>query len=173
MSKKTKKIKINLYLLKEDIKEFSQAFKKPLDGEELININNGIIRLYYMNSPERTPDWATNIKQFCRDGSFKVTSSSCGAVLLIKPEKIDRYFALCFGRANSLLELSNVEEEFGLKVALNVLNHEKIKSIDLRNFDTVIKNVRMDNSKETDFGSFGANIERDVLNAVVGVRKKS
>ena len=29
----------------------------------------------------------------------------------------------------------------------------------------------MDNSKETDFGSFGVDIERDVLNAVVGVRK--
>ena len=171
MNKKETKLRINLYLLKEDVKESLQALKKLPTGEELININNGIVELYYKNSPEKAPNWASKIKPFCKEGKFSVSSSTCGAILLIKPKKIDRYFALCFGYGSSLLEPASIEEGFGLKVALNVLNHEKIKSIDLKNLDTVIKNIRMDNSKETDFGSFGANIERDVLNAVVGVRK--
>jgi len=171
MSRKERKLGINLYLLKEDIKESLQALKKLPTREELININNGTIELYYKNSPEKTPNWASKIKLFCKEDKFNVTSSTCGAILLIKPKKIDRYFALCFGYGSSLLEPASIEEEFGLKVALNVLDHEQIKSIDLKNLDTVIKNIRMDNSKETDFSSFGADIERDILNAVVGVRK--
>lgn len=171
MSRKERKLGINLYLLKEDIKESLQALKKLPTKEELININNGAIELYYKNSPEKTPNWASKIKLFCKEDKFNVTSSTCGAILLIKPKKINRYFALCFGYGSSLLEPASIEEEFGLKVALNVLDHEQIKSIDLKNLDTVIKNIRMDNSKETDFSSFGADIERDILNAVVGVRK--
>lgn len=171
MNKKETKLGINLYLLKEWVKESSQAFKKPPRGEELININNGTIELYYKNSPEKTPNWASKIKPFCKESKFNVSSSTCAAILLIKPKEIARYFALCFGYGSNLIEPASIEEGFGLKVTLNVLNHEKIKSIDLKNLDTVIKNVRMDNSKETDFGSFGADIERDVLNAVVGVRK--
>jgi uncharacterized protein (TIGR04141 family) len=171
MNKKKTKLRINLYLLKEDIKEYSQALKKLPTREELINISNGAIELYYKNSPQKTPNWASKIRPFCKEGKFNVSSSTCGAILLIRPKKIGRYFALCFGYGSSLLEPASIEEEFGLKVALNVLDHEKIKSIDLKNLDTVIQNIRIDNSKETDFGSFGADIERDVLNAVVGVRK--
>lgn len=171
MDKKETKLGINLYLLKEDVKESLQAFKQLPVGEELINIKDGIIELYYKKSPEKIPSWVSKIKPFCKGGKLNISSSTCGAVLLIKPEKINRYFALCFGYGSSLLDPAGIEEEFGLKVVLNVLNHEKIKSVDLKNLDTVIKNVRMDNSKEADFSSFGADVERDVLNAVVGVRK--
>ena len=171
MKKGDSKLAVNLYLLKEDIKEAVQAFTELQDGEDLIHIKGGTIELYYKDSPEKPPSWASRIKPFCKEGKFNVKSSTCGAVLLIKPEKTNRYFALSFGYGSSFIESSSIEEGFGLKVALNIMNHEKIKSIDIKNLDTVIKNVRMDNSKETDFGSFGANIERDVLSAVVGVRK--
>ena len=76
MSKKETKLRINLYLLKEDVKESLQALKKLPTGEELININNGTIELYYKNSSEKTPNWASKIKPFCKENKFNVSSSS-------------------------------------------------------------------------------------------------
>ncbi len=140
MKKGDSKLAINLYLLKEEVGEAAQVFSDLPEGEDLLQIKNGKIELYYKDSPEKTPSWATKIKPFCKDGKFDVKSSTCGAVLLIKPEKVNRYFALCFGYGSSFIESSTIEEGFGLKVALNVMNHEKIKSIDVKNLDTIIKN---------------------------------
>ncbi len=162
---------INLYLLKQDVSTFSDAVKGAPEQTDLININQGSGKLYYKNVPEAEPKWVKKLKIYCQNEEFKLTSSSCSALILIKPAKVSRFFALTYGYGRNLLKPELIEDGFGLRIALNVVNHEKIKSIDVKNLDTVIKNVRMDNSKETDFGSFGANIERDILNGVVGVRQ--
>lgn len=169
--KKDTKMNINLYLLKNEVKGALQVLKDSSNGQVLNGIDGGAVELYYKNTPELSPNWVKKIMPFCQLNKTDLTSSSCSVVLLVKPNNLDRYFALCFGYGRNLLDIPMIEDNFGLKVALNVIDHEKVKSIDVKNLDTVVKNVKMDNSKETDFGSFGTDIERDILGGVVGIRK--
>ena len=171
MSHRETKTVVNLYLLKENILDIDKIIKGNPESASLAGIKDGVVKIFYKNMPEVEPKWVKKIKAFCPEIRLHLTSSSCSALLLVYPPKINRYFAVCFGYGRGLLDPVLLEEGFGLKVALNVIDNEQVKSIDVKNLDTVIKNIRMDNSKETDFDSFGANIERDILNGVVGVRK--
>ena len=127
MTKETK-ININLYLLKNEVKESLQALKDPSEGQVLNNIDGGAVELYYKNTPEVSPKWVKKIISLCQLNKTDLTSSSCSVALLVKPNNLNRYFALCFGYGRNLLDISMIEDNFGLKVALNVIDHEKVKS---------------------------------------------
>lgn len=72
MKKTEAKLAVNLYLLKEDIKEAVQVFNDLPESEDLTNIKDGAIELYYINSPDKTPPWASKIKPFCKDSKFEI-----------------------------------------------------------------------------------------------------
>lgn len=93
-------------------------------------------------------------------------TSSISAALLVIPE--DRPFALTFGHGRSLLNLEHFEDDFGLKVALNAISQDSVKSIDKQTFDAITKQSREQASRQVDPREFGLDVEDDLLRAVVG-----
>ena len=80
----------------------------------------------------------------------------------------DRIFALTFGYGHTLLKPGVWEERFGLKVALNVINSDNLKSIDKKNIAAVPKFSKEQLAKGSTFADFGVDIERDLVQGITG-----
>jgi uncharacterized protein (TIGR04141 family) len=91
---------------------------------------------------------------------------SVSAVLLI-PDK-DLWWAITFGQGRRLLRDGITVDGFGLRVALNTLGDENIRSIDKETFDMIAGHARQQASREVGTEEFGLDIERDLLWAVTG-----
>jgi uncharacterized protein (TIGR04141 family) len=73
-----------------------------------------------------------------------------------------------FGNGRHLLKADSYEENFGLKVVLNSVNPEKVRSVDVRSLDAVPVSVRSQASVATEVAGFGLNVEQDLLYAATG-----
>lgn len=96
------------------------------------------------------------------------TLDNSGTVCLIFIPIDNRWMCFSFGHTISKLNVIWFEKDFGLKVVLNTVNHEKLKSIDSKTVDTVIVNKRTQLSKENKIQNFGFEINKDLLRSVAG-----
>ncbi len=118
---------------------------------------------------QRQPDWLSLFSGALDEEPKKkdVTSASVSAVLLVG--RNDQTYVLTFGYGRYMLLDGVVEERFGLKAALNVINEEKIRSLDLKRFEQVQRHTREQVSRDSALEAFGLDVEQDLLRAVTGV----
>ena len=93
-------------------------------------------------------------------------NASNSAVLFIKSSS--RIFALTFGHGRHLLKQESFERNFGLKVALNTVNPQKLRSIDLRTFEELPLYTRQQASAASSMSAFDIDIDSDLLSAMTG-----
>ncbi|MEZ4222622.1 MAG: TIGR04141 family sporadically distributed protein [Polyangiaceae bacterium] len=122
--------------------------------------------LYTRPSTYGVPSWAAFFENAIDPNKLGLRSASASAVLVVPVKK--RLFALTFGYGRSFINRGAVEESFGLRVTLNTVGENQIRSIDRKTFEGITTHVREQASKEGTFGDFGLNVERDLLRAVVG-----
>ena len=87
-------------------------------------------------------------------------------MLLFEAE--ERLFAVTFGQGRHLLEPESFEKDFGLKVVLNTVAPDQLKSVDAKTIDETPVHTRRDLSKDSAFSAFGLDPSRDLLRAVTG-----
>lgn len=93
-------------------------------------------------------------------------TGSVSAVLLVPDKEI--WWAITFGQGRRLIRDGLTVDGFGLRVALNTLGDENIKSLDKETFDMIAGHARFQASREVGTEEFGLDIERDLLWAVTG-----
>ncbi|MGE0268604.1 MAG: TIGR04141 family sporadically distributed protein [Candidatus Omnitrophota bacterium] len=163
-----KKNKLSIYLIKDNI--FLDEIIDNDSGLIKKNISDSIF--YIKPSASRRPSW---IEKFFGDSITDQTkifsSSSCAALIVpVKLRKTSlRYFALTFGTGFHLLQKGVYEERFGLKVVLNAVDQENIRSIDKINFGGLVKQSKEQVGKSATTSEFGINIEQDLIQAVTGL----
>lgn len=166
MKEKTNKLIISL--IKEEYKKNDQivdpgaATGFPIDG----------IGIFYAESSKiRQPDWLIDFfGNTLASADFKLRVSSAKAVLLV-PIQYDhskRIFAITFGQGRHLLNDDVIEERFGLKVVLNTVDPDSLRSIDKTTLGSNPKQSREQISHESSAATFGIDIEQDLVNAVTG-----
>jgi len=121
--------------------------------------------LYYLSKPPRLPAWVSYVKEIA-PSIPNLTSSSASGVLIVHAH--GRHFALTFGYGRSLLDMSKVERQFGLRVALNRIDPLQLRSMDTKTFDDLVVTRTLQASKSTDLPTFGVDISKDILRAVTG-----
>lgn len=156
-----------IYLIKSDFKEVEKIInQKNIEYEEEIKINRNLIgTLYLRKTYYNRPRWAEIFREYI-DLDKISASGSPSALVLIKVN--GRFLAITFGQGRFLLVQDCWEERFGLKVALNLIGENKIKSLDKKTFDSISLISREQASKEIKAEEFGLDIEKDLLSAVVG-----
>ena len=81
----------------------------------------------------------------------------------------ERYFALSFGQGGRFLLRDEVwEERFGLLCALNSVDPNSFRCVDVQSLDAIDSQTRIQSAAETTADKFGLNIEQDMLKAIVG-----
>ena len=164
--------KLSIYLIKKGYSDPKDIFKdyKKLESERIQDVGN----FYYGDSHRSAPAW---IKKFfdvsfensSGDNNLKIFTASSKAVLLVASEK--RKFALTFGYGYILLTPGAWEERFGLKVALNVIDSENLRSIDKKNMSVVPKLSKEQITKDGTFYDFGIDIEQDLVQGITAKSK--
>lgn len=93
-------------------------------------------------------------------------ASGAGGVLFLPVD--DRIFAICFGHIHMALEDEAFERQFGLKVTLNSVPRDGLRTLDLATPDAVTFQKRVQASKDSDVQDFGVDVLRDLARVAGG-----
>lgn len=161
---------LTVYLVKDaalrddQIVDTSKA-KNPVD----LKIASGSARLYVKKGPPPTkPVWANFLieNQDMPEGLFEGRRSE-GAVLIFR--KDDSTFALTFGTGFHLVELDFVVRDFGLRVALNSSDPDRLRSLDKSSYESNPLNMRSQSPRDADIFDLLINTETDLVYAITGI----
>lgn len=163
MAEKTNRLSICL------IKDSFTAFE-DIVPDVVGHVVDGVGTFYGQDSFDRPPDWTADFFGGSLNDHYNFRTASSKGVLLVDIEHDgeSRIFALVFGHGRHLIADGAVEERFGLKVVLNSVEQNNLRSIDKTALGAVPKQSREQMSREVDASSFGFDIEQDLLNSVTG-----
>lgn len=161
--------RLTIFLLTTDVAEPGDALDPDAEqsyAEQSISPSAGFEGVFYSkyNHP-RFPEWVNYIAP-ALDSSPDVKTASASGLMILKAA--DRYFALSFGFGRNFLDPSKIERRFGLKVALNRIDAQQIRSLDTKTFEDMVVSKTTQTSKNAELENFGVDAVRDLLRAVTG-----
>lgn len=125
---------------------------------------------YYKISKTMMPDWVEDF--FCGrlNCADKIRVASAAGVLLVTRRygDVERIFAITFGSGRFIFQDNVTEDRFGLKVALNSIQHDSLRSIDFNKMDGVPSIVRNQVSRLTKIENFNIDTQSNLLKSITG-----
>lgn len=122
--------------------------------------------LYIKTPREHRPRWAALVDAIAGRKIDAISNRSSSAVLLLR--SATHVHAFTFGYGRFLLNLSLFEPDFGLRTALNTLDHQSLRSVDLHTLEDQPIQKKAQAARGSQASVFGIDIYRDVLRAVTG-----
>ncbi len=127
----------------------------------------GLPGTLYIGSQHRAkPHWVNMMNPYLEHEIPVVYTASISAVLIVQYQ--DRFFALPFGYGRTLLTPHSWVRDFGLKVTLNKIDPNKIRSIDSKIYDDLVVSTRKQTSQSSKLVSFELDVNRALLRGVTG-----
>ncbi|ATY76374.1 hypothetical protein CVS41_04060 [Aeromonas veronii] len=126
-------------------------------------------KLFVKVSTEKKPKWSSFTENITGASLDELANRSSSAVLIIKTATATMAFTFGYGRF--LIDTKYFIHDFGIKAALNTLNHDSLRSVDLFTLEDQAVQKKSQASRESSVGVFGIDISRDVLRAVTGSPK--
>lgn len=170
MSSPTAKADLSVYLAKDSVRIPSQIVKgaNKLKSFPIRIGTHEIGTLFIKDAHLNAPRWARFFSQVIAEAEFG-RNSSTAAVLVVPANK--RVFVLTFGQGRHLIDSEFIEMNFGLRVALNSLDANSLRSIDKSSFESYPKQSREQSGRAAELQYFGVDVERDLLRGVTGIPK--
>jgi len=168
MSQSTPTRQFTILLLRESYESPEQALRKSKTLNQ-VSLKQSLPfcgELWYSKTTPRPPRWQDLVNSILQTPINLVYSSSPSAVLFIWSS--NRIFAFTFGHGRYLLKPDCYEPRFGLKVVLNRVSPDRLRSLDMRTYEDIVVTTRKQTSRSTQLSSFGLNVSRDLLRAVTG-----
>ena len=122
--------------------------------------------LFVKATPPHPPGWQDYLEPHVQGGLRNLFAASSGAVLVV--EARGRVFAVTLGQGRHLLNEAAFESDFGLKVVLNTVQPDQLKSVDAKTVEENVVHTRRELSRNATFSAFGLDVSRDLLRAVTG-----
>lgn len=167
-------LKISLFLHK-DVSDFKECIKESaLDKVTQYNIDSEKLGLNgYIYIHERTknfPSWKGQLEKIAKDENIKIEENvSNKAVVVIKYE--ENYFSLTYGRGKSIIDDDKIVRNFGLKVSANLIEPNKIKSL---NSFSIGEAIILNNKQASILSSqdqMQVDKEKEILKSIAGSPK--
>lgn len=159
--------RLTVFLL-EGVEEFTDA----LDDErtpELVALEpaTGLDGAFFWESrPPSPPPWVGYVRPALTQLPPALRTSSASGLLVLRAA--GTIFAITFGYGRGFLDQSRIVRQFGLKVALNTIDPEHLRSLDTKAFESMVVAKTTQASRTTDLSAFGVDVARDILRAVTG-----
>src|ERR1700677_3753612 len=131
---KDKVVTLRVLLIKADFKKDDKILKGYVELQHF-ELAKGLPfegQLYIKPQCSHPPAWTSFVKPHVIGDLAKLKNASTAAVLIIEAE--GRKLAFTFGYGRNLLNPESWERDFGLKVALNTVDHNSLRSVDCRTF---------------------------------------
>ncbi|MBE6025219.1 MAG: hypothetical protein E7Z86_10630 [Methanosphaera stadtmanae] len=162
---------LTIMLFKETVKKYEDCLKK--DSEERlvqryrINPQIGLEGEIIVERPKgHFPTWKSFLQTFSDSPINLNMNSNNRAVMLVRVES--RLFAVIFGYGKSLLNLDKIETNFGFKTALNLVDFDKIRSVNYAQIDSMIMSTQHQTPYYMHGGDFGIENANDIITSITG-----
>jgi uncharacterized protein (TIGR04141 family) len=167
MARKPRLEKLTIALLK--LGSTREAVLRNLSGyssHTVAAIDPGQPSLFVAATPPHAPRWAKYLEGQVSPALSGLVTASSSAVLFV--EASNRLFTVTFGQGRYMIEDEALERDFGLRVVLNTVAPDQLKSIDAKTIEETTVHTRRDVSRESSLSAFGLDVSRDLLRAVTG-----
>ncbi len=146
------------------------ALKKDHDLEE---VPSTVGRLFVGQNPATPPNWTTFLIHYSADLGARLRTQSCSAVLIIEAgaDRKKRLFAVCFGQGHHALNDDAIQRGFGLKVVLNSVSRNHLRTLDTASLDTTVMQRRVQASRDSDLSAFDLDANSNLLRLASGTPK--
>ena len=188
MSQQIPSNKLSIYLIKEEYSVHKDILK-DFDNLKSQQINT-IGTLYYTEAHIYEPSWikgffgssfnnsqSDDSENRLDQGKLKLFNAGSKAILITEIQcdpEAKRIFAIPFGYGRFMLNNGVWEERFGLKVTLNTVDPNYLRSIDKQSMSSVPKHAKEQISRDGVAADFGIDIEQDLIQSITGKsREKS
>jgi uncharacterized protein (TIGR04141 family) len=166
-------MKLTFYLFNESTTEFDQTIREQqLDGDDAFQEVGFKVELpfeakaYFQKNRPTKPKWLDYLTNFIDIDEDEIVNTTNSFLLLIRTG--GRIFAITQGFGFTAIDRSRIERGFGLRVVLNEINPEKIKSIDARKIDTTTKQKHIFINRDSPLYDFDFDTDEDLLNLLSG-----
>lgn len=168
--KKIRKEKLSIYLARDATKDNADLLKVENSKNSIpINLDGVDDAVLYVKKepPKHTPPWTRlfTTSEQVPDDTFG-TSSTVGALFVVRA--FGQIFMLSFGTGFHLLKSEEIERDFGLRVTLNSVDPDNLRSLDKASYDHNPLNSRTQSTKGVDIFELHIDSELDLLYAVTG-----
>lgn len=170
MKDKKKREKLSIYLAKTgEIPDHLLVKLENSKPAENLKILEGTATLYVKkDAVKKVPSWANFlIKNQNLPEDLFGQGNTVGAALVVRIG--GNTFLLTFGFGFHLLKSDYIARDFGLKVTLNSIDPEKLRSLDKSNYDDNPLNSRNQSSKDVGIFDLDIDSETDMLYAITGL----
>ncbi|HBX9995378.1 TPA: sporadically distributed protein, TIGR04141 family [Klebsiella variicola] len=164
------KQRLSIFLAKKGIFEDEHLLElENMKAAKPLNIPNTESVIYIQQSkPAKHPDWVDYIinsqSEIGYDDFSKCQSES--AVIILRMSGY--IFLMSFGGGHHKVKKDSIERDFGLRVTLNSVDPDKLKSLDKSNYEDTPLNTRNQSAKEVDITSLNIDSELDILSTLTG-----
>jgi uncharacterized protein (TIGR04141 family) len=167
---------LTLHLVKEDVAEFDAILSENAVDRlrqpntrtlEVPGFAEGA-KLYVFSSENKVPDWFLDLNRAFGVQADVRTRSSC-AILAFRLN--GRMFATTFAHGWMYLNESNIEGDFGLRVAINALDEKKLKRLERANLGDALRGVSL-SPFQREFTSFGQDDALDLVRRIGGATRE-
>ena len=159
---------LTIFLIKDDAENINDCLKYSNGLTEVaLKSQFGLDgKIYFSESNPKAPRWKSYLEELSSETISIGDNTSNKAILLVKIKS--RIMAVAFGYGRSFLKEDKIERNFGFKVALNLIDPNKMRSINAATIEDMVVNTQHQASYSTTQEEFGLNITNDIMKAVTG-----
>ena len=165
------RISLSCYLIKSEFDSFDDLIRENVEIRKynIENQNNLDGMIFVGNSSSNSPRWLELLQRGATSELPILLNSSTRAVLFIKNN--ESIFAFPFGFGRYLIRDEVLVKDFGIKVVLNSVDSQKLRSVDKATINEITIQSRTQTSKTADVNAFGIDVVKDFLRSVTGEPK--
>lgn len=157
-----------IFLMKDYVDDWSKCVKdrvpiKFIDIKDEYGLD-GVIGVAESNTKQ--PKWKKFLQSFVHEDLEVSDNVSNRAIMLVKVR--ERIMVLTFGYGRAFLQDENIEKNFGFRAALNLIDVNKIRSINSATIEDMVVRVQKQSSYSTDQDEFSLNTENDIMMSLTG-----
>lgn len=164
------KQRLSIYLAKNGIIQDDHLLDlERMRKAKYLNIPDTESVIYiHQPKPARYPDWVGYIISSQSEIGYEDFSKcqSESAVIIVRFSGV--IFLITFGGGHHKVKKESIERDFGLRVTLNSVDPDKLKSLDKSNYQDSPLNTRSQSTKEVDISSLNIDSELDILSTLTG-----
>lgn len=169
MATKTRKERLSIYLAKNFLANDNVILKLENSHHPIyLDIGAEQATLYIRKEPQKPPPPWTKLftsNEGVPPDSFGHTRAVGAAFVVCHHQQ---KFVLTFGTGYHLLNTESIERDFGLRVTLNSVDPDKLRSLDKASYDHNPLNSRTQSTKDVDIFDLAVDAELDILYAITG-----
>lgn len=169
--KKQFSVHLGAFLVLTDLKNYSALLASPIAEVNELKIDesfkvDGVIYVKKKSTEVKRPAWAGYLDTLHGSKVDGLETASSSAILVLKIEK--GFVVFSFGYGRYLINDEYLVSDFGIKTALNTLDHNTLRAVDLFSLEQSPIQKKSQATKNASINEFGIDVSRDVLKGVTG-----